>query len=513
MILKHFPQLIKKILIVNRSEIAVRIQCLCRALDIKVVVVYTSDDVCLRYVRDADEAYELSGRGFAAYMNQDEIITIATTAGVDAIHPGYGFLSENAQFARKVFAAGFIWIGPDPETILIMGDKIKARALAESIGIPVVPGLYIQRDACDYLLQIHNESTGLGYPIIIKDPRAGGGKAMRKVDDSSDLEAALVTVVSESIRMTDSRELLIEKYLEHGRHIEVQIAGDGERAIHLFERECSIQRRHQKIIEEAPCLFVKNAILNQMYDAAIALARAVKYKSVGTVEFMVTPDDKFYFLEMNTRLQVEHSVTEMTTGVDLVALQIDVAQNGVLSYQQSDIICKGHAIECRVYAEDPAHNFSPSTGVITYLQLPCAPWLRHDHDLEEQQEITPLFDPMIAKVTTYGPTRAVALGYMRDVLRQYMIGGISTNISFLQHLLISDEFKSGLFDTQTLKNPLFIAQLAVQSLSSQDDEVIAALAVALSQKLPQIQSKKDTSLANKTSPEGNVSFWKGQRWK
>ncbi len=517
-------KMIKKVLIINRSEVALRIQSACKALGIQTVAVYSSDDAGARYVHAADESYELSGRGFSAYTNQNEVLGIASKAGVDAIHPGYGFLAENAQFASRVIDSGLIWIGPSPDAMAVMGDKIQARKLAESVGVPVVPGMFISLQDLDNLAQAHTIAAMLGFPIIIKDPLAGGGKAMRKVLDATELDAAWGAVVSEASRMTGSKELLLEKYLEQGRHVEVQIAGDGDKAVHFFERECSIQRRHQKIVEEAPCLFVSQDVLDKMYEAAITLARAVNYKSIGTVEFMVVSregregttrnEDSFYFLEMNTRLQVEHSVTEMTTGVDLVALQLEVAQTGLLPYCQEDIRRHGHAIECRIYAEDPSNNFAPSTGVITHLQLPNGPWLRHDHDLEEFKEITPFFDAMIAKVTTYGPTRLIALGYMLDVLRQYVIGGIATNITFLQRLLATEIFKSGAFDTQTLKDPLLTAQLNEVFIGS-DCDISALIALALSQALHKEQQLKAAQETYQDIPNisNQVNLWKEQQWK
>lgn len=512
---------IKTVLIVNRGEIALRVQHACKALGLQTIAIYEHDDVGARFVHEADQAYELTGRGASAYTNQDEVFAIAAKAGADALHPGYGFLSENAQFARRVIDAGLLWVGPTPESIALMGNKIQARKLAESVGVPVVPGVFILLDDHDHLTQAQAAAAALGYPVIIKDPRSGGGKAMRKVDDASEFEAAWRAVVSEAGRMTGSAELLLEKYLNRGRHVEVQIVGDGERVIHLFERECSIQRRHQKIIEEAPCLFVPRATLDRMYDAALTLAHAVKYQGVGTVEFMVAPDGHFYFLEMNTRLQVEHSVTEMTTGVDLVVLQLELARTGRLAYCQDEIRRHGHAIECRIYAEDPANNFAPSTGVITHLHLPHGPWLRHDHDLEEFKEITPFFDAMISKVTTYGPTRAIACGYMITALRQYVIGGLTTNLEFLRRLLATEVFATGAFDTQTLKNEVFFTQFIGAELADPIFGVAAKAAVTLAQAASRVYEHEACTDVSKSGGTGmlasripeSMSRWKGQRWK
>lgn len=504
--------MIKKVLIVNRSEIALRVQQACRALGYKVVAVYAPEDFGARFVCSADEAYELSGHGFAAYLNQDEIISIALKSGADAVHPGYGFLSENARFAQKVQAHGIIWIGPSPDSMMLMGDKIQARQIAQAAGVPVVPGRFIRLDCGDSLARALQIALEIGFPVIIKDPLAGGGKAMRRVSTHDAFADAWDIVVSESRRISGGEELLVEKYLEHGRHIEVQIAGDGASAIHLFERECSIQRRHQKIVEEAPCAFVPQELLTQMYQAAINLAQSVKYTSVGTVEFMVVrgaTEHKFYFLEMNTRLQVEHSVTELTTGIDLVALQFALAQGAALPAQH-EIIRRGHAIECRIYAEDPDNNFFPSTGVIQYLQLPNGPWMRHDHDLEESKEITPFFDPMIAKITTYGPTRSISIGYMLGALHEYIIGGVITNISFLQRLLAVDWFVRGDFDTQSLAQPEQMALLRVQEQGQVCESDPYAIATALIKK-----TEHEFLSAHKCEKQRMhvASAWKGQQWK
>jgi acetyl/propionyl-CoA carboxylase alpha subunit len=334
---------INKVLIANRSEIALRIQATCHTLGIKTVAIYSPEDVMSSYVYKASEAYRLSASGFSAYLNQDEIIAIAKQAGVDAIHPGYGFLSENAVFAQKVIDSKILWIGPHPESIKLMGDKSAARDIMQRAGVPVVPGFDVP--TCESSLSKAKQFAEiLGYPVILKDPLSGGGKAMRMVNKAEDFDVAWKLVLSESKRLTNSSHLLIEKYVQSGRHIEVQFAGNGQNFVHFFERECSIQRRHQKIIEEAPCKFVKYQALEKMYQAALCAAKAVDYINLGTVEFLVTPEEKFYFLEMNTRLQVEHSVTELTCGVDLVALQFYIASSKKLPFTQDDISRKVHAI-------------------------------------------------------------------------------------------------------------------------------------------------------------------------
>lgn len=436
---------IKKILIANRSEITSRIIFTCKTLNIKTVAIYSKEDINLAYVYQADENHELSKSGASAYLEQDEIIEIAKKLNVDAIHPGYGFLSENYIFAQKVINAGLIWIGPNPEIIKAMGDKINARILMQKVDVPVVPGNFISHETSNSdILHIANK---IDFPLILKDPLGGGGKAIKKVFNIQDLIPAINTVKSESSRLTKSNQILMEKYIENGRHIEVQIAGDGKNFIHIYERECSIQRRHQKIIEETPCKFVSQKTLNKIYKAAINAAKNISYNNIGTVEFIVTPEENFYFLEINTRLQVEHSITEETTGIDLVALQIELAQNNKLNLLQKNIKRSKHAIECRIYSEDPNNKFLPSTGIIKNLQIPQAPYTRIDHNLENEQEISALFDPMIAKITCWGKNREIAINNLLTMLNQININGISNNINLLINILKNKNFQTGEIDT------------------------------------------------------------------
>lgn len=484
---------IKKILIANRSEVARRIQATAHALDIKTIAIYAQQDKNLEFVHCAHEAYPLSGAGAAAYMNTDEIIGIARAVGADAVHPGYGFLSEKADFAQRVIDAGLTWIGPNPESIRLMGDKVLARDLMLAQGVPVVPGYVVHELTLDGMLKAKSLANTIGYPLIIKDPYSGGGKAMRKVAQEDDFAAAWDAVCAESSKLTGSKILLIERFIEYGRHIEVQIAGDGQSVVHLFDRECSVQRRHQKIIEEASSHFVSPDVLQKMYDAACTAAAAVGYDSIGTVEFIVTPDEHFYFLEMNTRLQVEHGVTELITGVDLVSLQLNLAETKKLSLRQQDITKTGYAIQCRLYAEDPTMNFLPSTGTISLWSLPQLPFLRIEHDLKYGQEISPFFDPMIAKFLVYGADRKEALAKMAYVLHSTIIDGIKTNKSLLEGVVQSLEFNDGLYHTQWLADNSLVKDL-VASVTHKPccaDELyaVAALALALHEKTGAHQAK------------------------
>ena len=364
-----------KILICNRSEIALRIQATCKSLGIKTVAIYAPEDAQASYVYEADESYPLSLHGFQAYLNQEEIISIAHKASVEALHPGYGFLSESPSFAKKVIAAGITWIGPMPDTMVLTGDKAQARALMRMINVPINQGAEFKPVSFD-LASAKDCAQKLGYPVIIKDSLGGGGKAMRRVDRDIDFDSAWHAVLSEGKRLGFCGNIIVEKYLGNARHIEIQIAGDGKNYIHFFERECSVQRKHQKIIEEAPCRFISQTTLKKMYETALAIAQAVKYTNIGTIEFLVTDTEEFYFLEINARLQVEHSVTELITGFDLIALQLSIAYNKILPWTQEEISHSGHALECRIYAEDPANNFMPSVGIIQYLKVPRGPFVR-----------------------------------------------------------------------------------------------------------------------------------------
>lgn len=500
----------KKILIANRSEIALRIQQTCKSLGIKTVAIYTPEDAQGSYVYEADEAYPLSLQGFQAYLNQEEIIAIACQAGADAIHPGYGFLSESPSFAQKVKEVGIIWIGPDADTMLLTGDKAQARALMRNINVPINEGREFKPVAFD-LPTAKEYAQELGYPIIIKDSLGGGGKAMRKVERVGDFDNAWHAVLSEGKRLGFSGNIIVEKYLLDARHIEIQIAGDGERFIHLYERECSVQRRHQKIIEEAPCRFVSPTVLAQMYGAAVTIAQAVGYKGIGTVEFLVTATGQFYFLEINARLQVEHSVTELTTGVDLVALQIAIASNSRLPLTQENIGRMGHAIECRIYAEDPNNNFMPGVGRINFLSIPRGPFMRVDYDLAEGREITSFFDAMIAKISVWGLDREIAINNMRAALGDFVLAGCVINRNFLKAILEDEDFIHGRVSTNWMAQGEVLERLCKtpEIKNTEEGDELTALAAMLQQGL---EARAYAEKSNGRTRQ-QTSTWKAAVWK
>lgn len=493
---------IKSILVANRSEIAYRIIATCKSLGIKTIAIYSDEDKFNPYVYFADQAYSLENSGISAYLNQKKILDIALTANVDAIHPGYGFLSENYIFAQKVIAKKLIWIGPTPQNIKKMGNKIVSRKTMEKSKIPVIPGYFIKNNDYQSAKKYANK---IGFPIIAKDPLAGGGKAMRIIKSENEIENAINRIKTESKKYTGANEILLEKYIKNGRHIEVQVAGDGKNFIHLYERECSIQRRQQKIIEEAPCNFIEKKTIKKMYDTAIKAAKTINYENIGTIEFIVTNDNKFYFLEMNTRLQVEHSITEVTTGIDLVALQIQIAENKHLSLTQKEIAQTNHALECRIYCEDPKNNFLPSAGKIKNLQLPNGPFIRNDHSLEENLEITPLFDPMLSKITTWGKNRNAAINNMMFALNQFNFSGIKNNICFLKQLLTTKEFLTGKIHTQFLNKKNILEKFNSKKNEDNDANNLAIIATAV---FEQIKNKSNLNIKNHKHKNWKLNNWK-----
>lgn len=497
----------KKIFISNRSEVARRIQSTCRSLDIETVAVFEDKDSFSSYVSSANQAYQLSGVGFQAYQAQDELVSIAVKSGADAVHPGYGFLAENSLFAQKVIDAGLTWIGPSPSIIACMGNKCEATKIAAQAGIPVIPSVSIDVIGIDSFEHALSEAKKIGFPVLLKDPLGGGGKGMRFVGNEYDFALAWASVCSESQRLTGSQKIIVEKFFCNVRHIEVQVAGDGNSFIHLYERECSIQRRHQKIIEESPSSFVSQFTLEKMYEASIRLASCVGYSSLGTIEFIVTEDERFYFLEMNTRLQVEHSITELTTGIDLVELQIIIAQTGILPINQQSIIRQGHAVECRIYAENTHKNFMPMTGIITRLQIPSIPFGRVDHDLYDGFEVSSFFDPMIAKISTYAPDRKNCLRRMISALDDFIIDGVQTNNNFLKSLLRNNCFVSGNFSTQLLGDKNFINELNnIDNLNCKDYKDIALIAAAIKDFI------FEESEINQSNDQNCFDNWKEQLW-
>ena len=463
-----------KLLIANRGEIAVRIMRAARELDLRTVAVYSEADRDAPHTHLADEAYLLGPSEPAqSYLDSARLLEIARRSGADAVHPGYGFLAENAAFAEDCQRAGLTYVGPSAEAIRQMGSKILSKQIAERAGVPVVPS-YHAPDAATLAQQGPAAAARLGYPILVKASAGGGGKGMHIVEQSTDLLPALAAGAREAQQAFGDATLMLEKYIPHPRHIEVQILGDhcGNR-VHLFEREGSIQRRHQKIVEETPAPAVDEALRQHLTSAALCLAAAVDYTNAGTVEFLVGPDGDFYFLEMNTRLQVEHPITELVTGIDIVHQQLRIARGEPLAFTQEQLSQRGHAIECRLYAEDPAHGFLPATGRIRVLREPHGPGRRIDSGIALHQEVTPYYDPILAKLISYGATRQEALLRMQALLRDYTILGVTTNRQFLLDVMTSAAFAAGAIDTAFLDRHFADWQPAAMV----SDEILAVAAL------------------------------------
>ncbi len=442
----------QKVLVANRGEIACRVFATCARLGIRTVAVYSEADRDTRHVRMADEAHLIGGPAARdSYLRADRIIEVAKQAGVQAIHPGYGFLSENAEFAEACTQAGIAFIGPPTEAIRVMGSKSAAKTLMEGAGVPLVPGYHGDDQS---LTRLAEASEEIGYPVMIKATAGGGGKGMRIVRAAEDFASALESCRRESKASFGDDRVLVERYLEHPRHIEIQVFADEQgNVVHLFERDCSVQRRHQKVLEEAPAPGLPASQREAMGKTAIEAARAVGYVGAGTVEFIVASDGQFYFMEMNTRLQVEHPVTEMITGQDLVEWQLRVAANEPLPLAQNELSIRGHALEARIYAEDPERDFIPSTGRLRSLRYPeASSQVRIDTGVEEGDEISPHYDPMIAKLIVWDETRDAALRRMRRVLRETRIVGVSSNVELLFRLVSHERFARGEFDTGLIED-------------------------------------------------------------
>lgn len=432
----------RKILIANRGEIAARIIRACKEMSIRAVAVYSDADAQAMHTRLADEAVRLGPPPpRESYLNIERIIEAARKSNADAIHPGYGFLSENADFAEAVMKAGIVFIGPPPDAIRKMGSKTEARAIMQEAGVPVVPGYHPHPFAGE---GVRDAAERLGYPVLVKASAGGGGKGMRVTRSSAELSEAVAASRREAAHAFGDDSVFLEKYIENPRHIEFQVLADSfGNTIHLFERECSIQRRHQKIVEEAPSPFMTPVLREQMAAAAVVAARAVGYVNAGTVEFIADESGAFYFLEMNTRLQVEHAITEAVTGIDLAAAQIRIAAGERLWFGQSDVTQRGHAIECRVYAEDPANDFLPSVGVVEQAVEPARPGVRVDAGVATGDEVTIHYDPMIAKVIAHAESRAGAIRKMDAALAEYTLRGLTTNIPFLRAVINHPAFARG----------------------------------------------------------------------
>ncbi len=442
--------MIKKILIANRGEIAVRIIRSCREIGVQTVAVFSEADRTAMHVRYADEAYYIGpSPSQESYLNKNRIIEVARAARVDAIHPGYGFLSENAEFAKKVNQAGIKFIGPSPHAIFTMGDKITARKTMINAGVPVVPG--INENIPDNVV-VERILGEIGLPVMIKASAGGGGKGMRLVKQEKEILPALRAAKSEALSAFGDDSVYIEKYIESPHHIEFQVLADAYgNTVHLMERECSIQRRHQKVVEETPSPIMTPELRNTMGEMAVKAAKAVNYEGAGTIEFLVDDDLNYYFLEMNTRLQVEHPITERVTGIDLVKEQIRIAAGEKLGYTQADVVQEGHAIECRIYAEDPHNNFMPSPGVVKKITEPNGLGVRSDGYVYEGYEIPIYYDPMISKLVAWGNDREEAIGRMKRSLQEYYILGVKTSIPFLEKIMDTPDFVKGKYNTHFIE--------------------------------------------------------------
>ncbi len=487
----------KKILIANRGEIACRVIRACREMKIATVAVYSEADKNALHVRMADEAYLIGAPPSAeSYLRWEKIIEVSKKSGAEAIHPGYGFLSENSEFVREVTKQNITFIGPSPEAMEAMGGKISARKIAIAANVPVVPGTTEPLKNYEEAREI---AASFGYPVMLKASAGGGGKGMRLVENENDLKNALEAAQSEATASFGDDAVYVEKAIVRPRHIEIQICSDKHgNHVHLGERECSIQRRHQKVIEEAPSPINDENLRQKMGECAVMVAKAVNYVGAGTVEFLVSDLDKsFYFLEMNTRLQVEHPVTELVTGIDLVREQICVALGEKLSFTQGDIKLIGHAIECRVYAEDPENNFLPSPGKITRLRLPQGSGVRDDGGIYEGSEISIYYDPMISKFCVFGRNRAEAIDRMRRALQEYEVGGIKTTLPFFREVVEDAEFIEGKLDTG------FISRFNERKKQTEMDETerdMALIASALAfSKNPKTISDEQQSESQKLS--------------
>ena len=438
---------LRKILVANRGEIARRIIRACQEMNIPTVAVYSEADRHALHVLEADEAVPIGPPPpLESYLNMDAIIAAAQQTGCDAIHPGYGFLSENPVFARKCRDAGLVFIGPTPEAMELVGNKLRARQTVLQHGVPVTPGM--ESHAADFQ-EIRQFARKIGYPIMLKAAAGGGGKGMRVVHSEDELQHALEASQREALSAFGDDTVYLEKFIEKPRHVEIQVLADTHgNAVHVFERECSIQRRHQKIIEESPSPALDEPLRQQMGEAALKVIQAVGYTNAGTVEFLLDENRNFYFLEVNARIQVEHPVTELISGIDLVKQQIRIASGETLPFTQDDLMQRGHALECRIYAEDPENNFLPSIGTLQFVQEPVGPGIRIDSGIYSGMEVTHYYDPILSKIIVWDETRQGAINKMIRALQQYIILGVKTPIPFLIEVLNHPEFRAGNLSTR-----------------------------------------------------------------
>ena len=460
----------KKILVANRAEIGVRVIRACRELGITAAAVYSDVDRAALHVLKADEAYWIGPAAAAeSYLNIDRILEVAKLCGADAVHPGYGFLSENPRFARACGDAGIKFIGPSPESMELMGSKTRARQGMEKAGVPFVPGT---SRGIESLAEGQKVAAGLGYPVMLKAAAGGGGKGMRLVQRESEFASALEAARSEAQRAFGDSEVYLEKAIANPRHIEMQVLADEHgNCVYLGERECSVQRRHQKVLEECPSPAVTPDMRKRMGEVAVRVAKAAGYANAGTIEFLADAEGNFYFLEMNTRLQVEHPVTEQVTGLDLVHLQIRIAAGEKLRFRQQDVALRGHAIECRIYAEDPANDYFPSPGEITVLSEPSGPGIRVDSGIYQGWNVPLEYDPLLAKLIGYGESREQAIGRLTRALDEYVVGGVKTNLPLFRQILADPGFLAGNTDTGLISR--------LQAASTGNDHEIAVIAAGI----------------------------------
>jgi acetyl-CoA carboxylase, biotin carboxylase subunit len=492
----------KKILVANRGEIALRVMRTCKEMGISTVAVYSEADRNSLHVKYADQAVCIGPAASSqSYLLGKKIVEVAKELGVDGIHPGYGFLSENADFAQQVTDAGITFIGPSPYSMNIMGDKLSSKAAVKKYNIPMVPGT---EGAIDDIEKAKKTAVEIGFPILVKASAGGGGKGMRIVEKAEDFEEQMKLAVSEATSAFGDGSVFIEKYVAGPRHIEIQVMADNHgNVVYLFERECSIQRRHQKVVEEAPSSILTAEKRQQMGKCAVDVAKACNYSGAGTVEFLLDENLNFYFLEMNTRLQVEHPVTEMITGVDLVKEQINVARGKNLSFTQEELKINGHALEIRVYAEDPKNNFLPDIGKLKRYKVPQGLGVRVDDGFEEGMDIPIYYDPMIAKLITHASTRQEAIDKMKRAINEYQISGVENTLDFCQYVMNHEAFVSGNFDTHFVKK-YFTPE--VLEKNNADTEEIAALIGAY---ILKNESKSAAQIAE--SQNETQSNWKKNR--
>jgi acetyl-CoA carboxylase biotin carboxylase subunit len=497
--------MVSKVLVANRGEIAVRIIRACRELGIETVAVYSEVDRQALHVRYADEAYLLGpAPSRESYLRADKIIDIARKSGADSIHPGYGFLAERESFAAACIDAGITFIGPKPSSIAAMGDKAIARATVIKAGVKVVPGTEDVGNMTDEnLLAI---APKIGFPLLIKATAGGGGKGMREVKSLDEMPALLASARREAESSFGDGNVYLEKLIEGARHIEFQIMADGQgNVIHLGERECSLQRRHQKLLEEAPSPALSEELRQRMGSVAVKAAQAVDYVNAGTIEFLLDKDENFFFLEMNTRLQVEHPITEMVTGIDIVKEQIRIARGRALSYKQEDVKINGHSIDCRINAEDPYNDFMPSTGRITHSLVPTGPGVRVDTGVYPGFEITSFYDPLIAKLIVWGETRAQAILRMRRALEEYRIVGVQTNIPFHQTMMDSHRFMGGQYDTR------FVEERFSMDETEEVRETYSEIAALLATLVAHQETERSAQIVRRNERDASNWKWVG-RW-